>query len=54
MDGGWRKAADFFWSMVTKEGKREGKLRGMKEFIPEGSIDVKLPKGKREIYSNVK
>lgn len=40
--------------MVTKEGKREGKLTGMKEFIQEGSIDVKLPRGKCEIYSNVK
>lgn len=40
--------------MVTKEGEREGKLRGMKEFTQEGSIDVKLPKGKCEIYSNVK
>lgn len=46
MDGGWRRAADFLWSMVTKEGKREGKLRGMMEFIQEGSIDVKLPRGK--------
>lgn len=40
--------------MVTREGKREEKPRGMKEFIRKESIDVKLPTGKCEIHSNVK
>lgn len=48
MDGGWRKAADFFWSMVTKEGKGEGNLRGMKEFYTGGIDRCKITK--REMW----
>lgn len=32
--------------MVTKEGKRERKVREMKESILEGSIDARLTSGK--------